>query len=200
MDNLNDLKAIWLTAKTESLPGSAEMEQIVKKFRNKKLRKITFMVFAALITVVMLILTMFIYRSTMVTTRIGEGMMIFGAAILVATNINSLHRFYNLKVCSNKEFIRFLEQTRRRQLFYYTKTQVVTMILFSAGLLLYIYEMLRGNVLLLIIMYSLSVIYFSVIWFIVRPKTFKREALKLNATMARLHSIAEQLENNSENE
>ena len=40
MDNLNDLRKIWLTADTKGLPNSSEMVHIVKKYRNKKLTKI----------------------------------------------------------------------------------------------------------------------------------------------------------------
>jgi len=38
MDNLDDLKAIWHTAKTDVLPTSGEMLQMIRKFRSQKLR------------------------------------------------------------------------------------------------------------------------------------------------------------------
>ena len=97
MDNLNDLKAIWLTAKTDSLPDSHEMVQIVRKFRNKKLLKITALVIAAIVLVAIMIWVVFVYKSTMLSTRLGEAFIIIAGIILIATNLNSLLRFYKLK-------------------------------------------------------------------------------------------------------
>jgi predicted nucleic acid-binding Zn ribbon protein len=127
MDNLSELKAIWQTAKTDSLPHSDETVRIIRKFRNKKLLKIGAMVFMAIVLVLLMVWVVFVYKSTMLSTRIGEAFIIIAGIILIATNINSLIRFYKLTDCSNKDFIKFLELTQKRQLFYYQKTQVVAM-------------------------------------------------------------------------
>ena len=193
MDNLNDLKAIWLTAKTDSLPDSHEMVQIVRKFRNKKLLKIGALVLAAIFLTVLMVWVMFVYKSVMLTTRIGEVCMLVACIILIATNLNSLIRFYRLKECSNKEFIKFLEQTRVRQQFYYQKTQVVAMVFCATGLLVYLYEGVYQNMLLCISAYSVTVIYLAVMWFVVRPRVFKKDGRKIAGQIAKLESIAKQI-------
>src|ERR1700759_1349011 len=101
MDNLNDLKAIWLTAKTDDLPGSKEMLRIVKKFRNERLRKKLFIIFTALVVLAMMVVTIIIVRSTMITTILGETFTIMACIILAFTNIKSMKRFIDLKDCSN---------------------------------------------------------------------------------------------------
>lgn len=193
MDNLNDLKAIWLTAKTDSLPDSREMVQIIRKFRNKKLRKIGLLVSTAILAVVAMICLMFIYKSTMLTTLLGKVGILIAGIILVATNLNSLNRFYKLKECSNKEFIKFLEQTRLRQQFYYQRTQVVGMLFGASGLLLYMYEFVHNNTFLFIASYSAIIIYFSIMWFVVRPRVFKKEGKKINEQIEKLHKISKQI-------
>jgi len=193
MDNLNDLKAIWLTAKTDSLPDSDEMVRIIKKFRNQKLLKIALLVFTAIILVSVMILVMFIYKSTMLTTRLGEIGIIMAGLILIITNINSLIRFYKLKDCSNKDFIGFLEHTRQRRLFYYKKTQVVALALCSLGLALYIFEVVYTNTLLWIVCYALLGAYIAVLWLVVRPRVFKKQAKKLDAEIKRIETIAKQI-------
>jgi len=194
MDNLNDLKAIWLTANTDSLPDSHEMEQIVRKFRNKKLLKITALVVAAIILVAIMIWVVFIYKSTMISTRIGEAFIIVAGIILIATNLNSLLRFYKLKECSNKDFIQFLEQTRLRQQFYYRRTQVVAMLFCAIGLLVYLYEGVCKNTTLFIASYAATIIYLLVLWFILRPRVFKKEERKINGQIEKLHNISKQIE------
>ena len=193
MDNLNDLKAIWLTAKTDSLPDSHEMVQIVRKFRNKKLLKISAMVSASVFFTVVMIWVVFVYKSVMVTTRIGEAFMLVACLILIITNLNSLLRFYKLKECSNKEFIGFLEQTRIRQQFYYQKTQVVAMIFCFTGLTVYIYEGVYKNMTLCIGVYAGTLIYFAIIWFVVRPRVFKKSGKKIVAQIEKLQNISKQI-------
>src|SRR5271170_7137249 len=117
MENLNDLKKIWLSADTTGLPDSAEIIRMAKKFRNEKLRKKIMVIVAAMILTAMMVWVMFIYQSTMITTRIGEVCMIITCGILVYTNVNSIGRFYRYKDYNNKEFLAFLEQTRANQIY-----------------------------------------------------------------------------------
>jgi hypothetical protein len=193
MDNLNDLKAIWLTAKTDDLPTSVEMLRLVKKFRNQKLLKKWGIIIAALVSMALMVFTVFSYKSTMITTRIGELLAISACVILASTNIKSLKRFYDLNDCSNKEFIAFLEQTRQNQLYYYKKTQVWGMWLSSAGLLLYMYELVYRDMMLFIIIYSFSVAWILFLWLYLRPRNFKKQTLKLNKTLDKLEKISNQI-------
>jgi hypothetical protein len=193
MDNLNDLKAIWLTAKTDSLPDSHEMVHIIRKFRNKKLLKIAALVITAILLIAIMVWVVFVYNSTMLSTRFGEVFIIIAGIILVATNLNSLLRFYKLKECSNKEFLQFLEQTRLRQQFYYRRTQVVAMSFCATGLLAYLYEGVYKNAMLFIGAYTGTVLYLLVLWIVVRPRVFKKEEKKINAQIEKLESISKQI-------
>lgn len=198
MDNLNDLKAIWLTAKTDDLPGSKEMLHIVKKFRNERLRKKLSIIFVAIAAMAVMVLTIFVVRSTMITTILGEVFTIIACLILVFTNTKSMKRFIDLKDCSNKEFIEFLEQTRRNQVYYYKKTQVAGMLLSSVGLFLYIYEQVYRSLLMTVIFYSIVTIWTLFLWLYLRPRNFKKQARKLNATMEKLRKISGQINENEE--
>jgi len=193
MDNLNDLKAIWLTAKTDDLPGSKEMLRIVKKFRNERLRKKLLMIFVALFVIAMMVVTIIIVRSTMITTILGEAFTIIAACILIFTNTRSMKRFIDLKDCSNKEFIDFLEQTRRNQIYYYKKTQVAGMLLSTVGLFLYLYEQVYRSLTATVIIYSITIIWTLFLWLYIRPRNFKKQAIKLNATMEKLRKISDQI-------
>jgi len=193
MDNLNDLKALWLTAKTDDLPSSNEMLRIVKKFRNQRLRKKVMIICIALALAAIMIVAVFIYKSTMLSTRLGEACTLIACIILAVTNIRSLRRFIYLKDCSNKEFIAFLEQTRLNQLYYHKKTQVAGMALSSVGLLLYLYELVYRDTVLFISIYAFAVIWILVLWLVIRPRAFKKQTVKLNETLKKLEKIADQI-------
>ena len=193
MDNLNDLKAIWLSAKTDALPGSAEMTRIVKKHRNQKLLKTTALILIALLLVGVMVAVMVKYQQATITTRIGESLIIAAGTVLVITNLNTLNRFYKLAPCSNKEFIQFLEHTRVRRLFYYKWTQVAALSCCLTAMLLYLYEAIYRHDRFFIIFYTVIILYILFMWVFVRPKLFKKQSDKLNATIIQLEKISKQL-------
>jgi uncharacterized membrane protein len=193
MDNLNDLKAIWHTAKTDSLPTSAEMKQLIKKFRNQKLRNKWITIVVSCLCSILITVVLLITPFKMLITYVGGGLLVASTVLLAATNIKSLKRFYQLDNCSNQEFLAFIEQTRQNQIYYYKKTQAVFYLLWVTGCLLYLYEPVSRHPEWLIWVYGFAIIYVLVIWFIVRPRYFKKDAEKLNATKQRLERISNQL-------
>lgn len=193
MDNLSDLRAIWHSANTDVLPSAEQMLQIVRKFRYEKLRNkwLTIVVSCLLSFLIVAVLISIPFK--LITTYLGGCLVIASCLILAATNIRSLKRFYQLEDASNIDFLAFMARTRQNQLYYYKITQVIIMLLWSAGLLLYLYEAASRNGLWLAIIYSLSILYLLAIWFFVRPKVFKKQSERLKATTERIEHIARQL-------
>lgn len=192
MDNLDDLKALWLSAKTDSLPQPEEMLRIVRKFRNQKIRRKVIITIVALVCAILIIWGLFFDSFTMISTYVGDALLITSCVILAISNIRSIKRFHDLKDCSNSEFVQFIERTRQNQIYFYKKTQVIAMSITSVGLLLYWYELVHRNTTLTIIIYSATVIYLAVMWFVVRPRVFRKEARKLDAMLERLEKISKQ--------
>src|SRR4051812_40819427 len=124
MDNLDDLKALWLSAKTDSLPPPEEMLRMVKKFRNQKLRRKVILVVVAFLLGGLMLWATLMNKASMVSTHIGGALLLITFIILAITNLRSIKRFYNLKDCSNSDFVKFIERTRQNQIYFYKKTQV----------------------------------------------------------------------------
>jgi len=192
MDNLNDLKELWLSADTSALPGTGEMMQAIKKYRSTGLKKKIAVVSLAAFFTAMLVLVVFIYHSAMISTRIGEACMITAGMILIYTNTKSLRRLYNVKDHSNKEFIQYLQQVQVNRIYYHNKTQVVGFAFVSVGLLLYTYEGVHNILWLFIAAYSFLIAYLLIAWLIIRPRAYKRQAIKMEATMAKMKHLADQ--------
>jgi len=195
MDNLSDLKAIWQTAKTDDLPSSKEMLQLIGTFRRQKLRNkwgaiVASLFFSALILVVLVEIDFHL-----LTTYIGGALMIISGVLIAVTNFRSLKRFNQLQDCNNLEFLAFIEQTRENQIYFHKKTMVGVVSLCSVGWLLYLYEtMYRQPLWLVAVFYAIALIYLGVLWFVVRPRTIRKDALKLEATKKRFETISKQLE------
>jgi cell division protein FtsW (lipid II flippase) len=193
MNSLDDLKSLWHTAKTESLPTSKEMVQMVKKFRNEKLRKKWLVIVCSLLIACLILAVMVVTDFKLITTYIGGSLMAISMLLLAFTNIRSLKRFYNLEDCSNVEFLDFIERTRQNQVYYYKKTMVAIVLVCVVGWLLYLYEPLQQYPDWRVIVYALVITYLLIMWFFVRPRSFKKNAEKLEATRQRLIKISNQL-------
>jgi hypothetical protein len=194
MDNLSELKAIWQTASLDSLPQAEEMIRIVRKYRGKKLLGIIAVLLTTLFLTGLLIVITVIYKSEMLSTRLGEVFMIIASLVLLGSKFSSLVRFYRLKDHGNKDFILFLERTRQRQLFYYKRTQIVGFIFCTAGLLLYPYEGVHRMPAVFIGSYSALIAYLAFLWLFVRPKVFKRQEKKMQEKIDKFEILLKQME------
>ncbi|QQL49931.1 hypothetical protein [Mucilaginibacter ginkgonis] len=194
MDNSANLHTIWHSAKTDDLPSSKEMKQTVSSFRDQKLRKKWLVIICSIMLSCIITAVLIITPFKMFTTYIGGGMMAASGVILAVTNIRSLKRFKQLDNCSNQEFLHFLKQTQRNQLFYYKNTQAAIILLHGIGLAFYFYEPIAGQSKWFLTIYILCIIYMVAMWFIVRPRSYKRESLRLKETINRIESIVTQIQ------
>lgn len=194
MNNLDDLKAIWHSAQTDSLPTSDAMISMIKEFRSQKVRKKWMVIITSCFLFGLMITVLCTVSFTVMTTYIGGGMIALSCILLAIINFRSLKRFNQLGECSNLEFLSFVEQTRQNQIYYYKNTQVVLMLFSSVGLLLYLYEASVRNAVASIVIYALCVVYLLIMWLYIRPRYFRKNAEKLNETIARLKNISKQLQ------
>jgi hypothetical protein len=62
-----------------------------------------------------------------------------------------------------------------------------------AGWILYVYELAYNFPGWIIFIYLIMTIYLAVLWFVVRPRGFRKDEEKLNATRAHVENILQQL-------
>jgi len=194
MDNLNELKTIWLTAKANDLPTAAEMVKIARKFRYQKLRNKVLSIVVGAGAIALMLAFSFNTPALATTTIAGMIFTLIACIILIYTNARSMKRFIDLKNYSNKEFIQFLEQTRRNQLYYYKYTQVTGLLFSTLGLLLFLFEFVQKSTTLSAVFYTIAVGWTIFICFYLRPRNFKKQSVKLNNMIASLKKIDDQLQ------
>ncbi len=193
MDNLTELKAIWHSAKTDDLPDAAEMLQVIKRFRSRRLRKKWMVIGTAGLLAVLMCVVLLCSEFQLVSTYVG-GILIASAALLLAVNnIRSLKRFNRLDNCSNREFLNFIEQTRLNQIYFYKRTQVVMMILCSVGLMLYLLEPAAKDLRMTLVLLAGTFGWLMFSWLVIRPRVFKRNQKRLEELRSRIEHISDQL-------
>jgi hypothetical protein len=193
MDSFNDLQEIWRAADMTALPGTSEMMRAIRKYSRKMLIKKVALVTLGLALAAGMVAVVFLYKSIMLTTRIGECCILAACLVFVWANLGSVARAFRLKDYSNRDFILYLEQLPANRLHYYRGKQVLGLALASAGLAFYFFEPFHNNIPLAVIAYSLLAAYVFLMWVVVRPRAFRRQQRKLEETINRMRRLADQL-------
>jgi len=196
MDNLNDLKEIWLTADPNDLPAADKIVKTIRSYRLKHAIKKAALIFLTLLLVATMCWVLFAYKSNLLVTRIGEACMFIAMFILLSANANSLRRISNLKDCSNDEFVNFLKREKIKHTFFQKRTQLVGFAFASVGLLLYLFEGVYTTPIQMIMAYLLASLWIFICWFVIRPRSIKRKNRELTETIQNLERLSAQLSNN----
>lgn len=194
MDNLNDLKAIWQTADTSKLPVADEIKAISKSYRQKALVKKAWVFAATLVSSAIFVVSLFFYHPFFISTRIGQGFILFAMLVLLWSNLKSLGRIYKIRNCSNQEFLKYLREVQINRIVYYNKTQVLCMFFYSAGLFLYLYEMVYKNIYLGIGLYLLTILALATSWLYFRPRAYQRQKEKFEPMLNHIEKLNKQLQ------
>src|SRR5882757_7454503 len=108
MDNLNDIKEIWLTADINGLPTADTIVKTIRSYRLNHTIKNAALILFTLLLVAVMCRVLITYKSHLLVTRTGEVCMFIAMFIILFANMSSLRRISNQKDCSNDEFIHFL--------------------------------------------------------------------------------------------
>jgi glucan phosphoethanolaminetransferase (alkaline phosphatase superfamily) len=193
MDSLNDLKQVWLTASVKALPDAPGMVRSIKRYRAKKLAVTLWLLLFVVVLLATMIWVLIDYKSTLVSTRIGEAFMLIALMMMLLVAIKRLRRASAFKDYSNQSFLQYLKQEQVAFFAFQNSTQRIGFAIASAGLLLYIYEGVSRQTMYLLIGYSWCVGWICLVWFILRPIAVRRKTKKLGNRIAELEKIAHQL-------
>ncbi|MGN6180836.1 MAG: hypothetical protein ACTHNW_16760 [Mucilaginibacter sp.] len=193
MDNLNELKQIWLTADTRGLPPASQMEALVKKYSDQKILKTVLTIVAGIICLCAIIVVAFTYNSSMLSTRIGEVMIGAAGLVLLSNSFSLLISFYKLKDCSNRDYLQHMEHIKQKQLFFFKRTQLTGFLLASVGTMVYMFEYVSTQGITGLMEYGALLLYMAIAWFVLRPKVMNRHTRKINEQIERLKELEKQL-------
>jgi len=192
MEDLNNLKSLWKSAKPVELPDAAELQQDIKDFRGTKLRNKVLTVTVAVLIVILSFAALLLAKNLWLSTQAAILLNMVACIVLAATNLRSMNRFIGLKDFSNVDFLHFLQQTQRNQIRYYKRTEVAGLTLVTASTLLFPYQFITDSLAMAIGIYTVVVGWILVLWFYIRPRSFSKHSKKLSGEIGRFESIIQQ--------
>lgn len=192
MEDLTDIKNIWLTAKVDELPSARETIRFIKRYRFKQVAKKAALV-SMMLLMTALMLRAAIYGSNELTARIGEICIFVAYFVLIISNANSLKRAVKQINRTNREFVEYLKQAQRGRIYFYEKIQPLTFLIMCSGLYLWVFESVRKDSGLMLTVYSAMTIGLAILWFIIRPLINRKSIGKLKETIEKLEAVQTQL-------
>jgi uncharacterized membrane protein HdeD (DUF308 family) len=193
MDNFNELKVIWQTAKTEQVPTPEAIIKIVHTFKATHIRNKWLTIIGSVLLILVVLSAIYVYESAWLTTRIGALLLTLSCFLLARAEFRSLSRFEELEDCTNIEFLIFIEKTYQNQIYHYNRTQLYSLLLAVFGLTVYLYELSTQKLLPTLVLYILCLGGLAFIWFVVRPRSLNNSLEKLKQTKNHFEKLIQQI-------
>ena len=196
MDNHNiDFKNIWQQQNGDQ-PDLKALRSKIISFKKSNLRKLLLCNILLVVASIFIVFIWYYYQPQFITTKIGIVITIL-AMIIFILSYNDLYSYYK-KIDSSQSSNDYLENLiliKTKQKTLQTKTITVYFILLSLGICLYLYEYTRMMSMFWgIFAYTITLAWIALNWFFIRPKTVKKQNIKIDSLIEKVTLMKEQLE------
>lgn len=195
MDNNNiDFTAIWQQQKVNQ-PNIEELLDKLKHFKKTSLQKLIISNILLAATSGFIIFIWYYYQPQFITTKIGIVLIILAMVIFVFSNTKLFAVFNKIdNTKNNNQYLQSLSTIKTKQKYMQTKMLGFYFILLSLGICLYMYEYTsRMTTIWAIFTYSITLTWIGFNWFYIRPKTIKKQQIKLDELICKFESVNKQL-------
>lgn len=196
--NKIDFKKIWDKQEDNHLSLNELFKKIKQKQRQNNRKNI--------ITVVLLLLTMFIivkigyhFKPQLFTSKIGLTLILFSITFLIlilSKNSLSFYRKNLISEKSNSDYLEALVQLKEKQRFMQTKVLNYYFVSLFSGVLFLTYEFTsQTKQVWLIIAYIINILWIILVYLIIRPRLIKRQNMQIDEIIEKIQAVKNQLEN-----
>ena len=190
----NNFKDLW-QKQTTSQPGIEDFLLRLKNFKRANVRKIIITNILLLVTCGFIIYIWYYYQPRLLTTKLGIILTIL-AILIFLFSYNKLFSIYTRidQSQSNNNYLKNLIEIKSKQKFIQTRMMSLYFIMLSTGISLYMIE--YTSLMPLFWQYFSYIIFLSWIafnWFYIRPRTIKKESVKIDELINKFEAINNQL-------
>jgi predicted signal transduction protein with EAL and GGDEF domain len=194
MDTNIDLKKIWNTQKAET-PEVEVLYAKANKLKGKSFLKLILVNVTLLLTITFIGFIWYYYQPEFVTTKIGIVLTILALIIFLLSYNKQFSLLSKTKTEPNsKEYLQQLIKLKEKQIFQQTTMLSIYFIILSLGIGLYLFEYVsRMTITWGIITYAITILWFAINWFYLRPKTITKQNAKLNKLLVEFEKLNNQM-------
>jgi hypothetical protein len=194
METNIDLKKIWNTQKTET-PEVEVLYVKANKLKSKSFLKLIVVNVTLLLTITFIGFIWYYYQPEFVTTKIGIVLTILALIIFLLPFNKQFSLLSKNKTESNsKEFLQQLIKLKESQVSQQTTMLNIYFIMLSLGIGLYLFEYVSKMTMTWgIFTYAITILWFAINWFYIRPKAIMKQNAKLNKLIAEFEKLNNQM-------
>jgi hypothetical protein len=193
MSNNIDFKDLW-QKKISEPPALSELVNLASKLKRQLLIKTVLLNIVLILTAAIIIGIWIYYQPQLISTKIGICLVIFAIFSFVFVQSRILPYLKNEKeILSLNEYLIQLKKLRQKELFIQTTMMNIYFILLAFGVFLYMYEYVPKTVLSISLTYGITLAWFSLNWFYIRPKGIKKQQEKTNSLIAKFEILQKQI-------
>ncbi len=194
MNSDPDFKNMW-RGQSSVPPDTELLFAKAKQVKRSQMRRIFFTNLLLGLTSIFIVFVWVKFNPEMITTKIGIILMVFAMGmfgVLYGRLRPVLEKINDAK--SSRDFLDSLLELKRKQQFLHTVVMNFYFILLSAGIGLYMIEFaMKMSVGGAIAAYAITATWILFNWFYLRPRTIRKQRMKVDELIEKFGSIKEQL-------
>lgn len=189
-----DLKKIWNTQKIET-PKVEILYTKANKLKSRSFLKLILVSITLLLTIAFIGFIWYYYQPELVTTKIGIILTILAMLIfLLPFNKQFSLLMKNKAEPNSKEYLQELIKLKKMQVYQQTTMLSIYFILLALGIGLYMFEYVsKMTITWGIITYAITILWFAINWFYLRPKAITKQNAKLNKLLGEFEKLNNQM-------
>lgn len=194
MDTEN-FKDLW-QKQTSIQPGIEDLRLKLKYFKQRNVRKIIITNILLLTTCAFIIFIWYYFQPRLITTKLGIILSVL-AMLIFLFSYNKLFSVYNRidQSETNNNYLKNLIELKNRQKFIQTTMMNLYFLLLSTGVCLYMIEYTsRMPLIWQLFSYLIFFAWIAFNWFYIRPRTIKKQNIKLDELIEKFKDINAQLD------
>jgi predicted signal transduction protein with EAL and GGDEF domain len=189
-----DLKKIWNTQKIET-PKVEILYTKANKLKSRSFLKLILVSITLLLTIAFIGFIWYYYQPELVTTKIGIILTMLAMLIfLLPFNKQFSLLMKNKAEPNSKEYLQELIKLKKMQVYQQTTMLSIYFILLALGIGLYMFEYVsKMTITWGIITYAITILWFAINWFYLRPKAITKQNAKLNKLLGEFEKLNNQM-------
>ncbi|NQX80827.1 MAG: hypothetical protein HRT66_02380 [Flavobacteriaceae bacterium] len=189
-----DLKKIWNKQKIET-PKVEILYAKANKLKRRSFLKLILVNITLLLTITFIGFIWYYYQPELVTTKIGIILTILAMIIfLLPFNKQFSLLTKNKTEPNSKEYLQQLIKLKEIQVYQQTTMLSIYFIILSLGIGLYLFEYVsKMTITWGIITYAITILWFAINWFYLRPKAITKQNAKLNKLLVEFEKLNNQM-------
>jgi len=197
LENNIDFKKIWKRQEIE-IPKVENLYLEVNKLKKNSLLRLVLINVSVLIIIFFLGTIFYYIDSELVTTKIGIVITVLAMITFTVSLNKQLPLLYKNKsqdeLNNNSKYLQELIKLKEKQIHQQTTVLSTYFILLSLGIGLYMIEfVLRMTISWGIITYTITIFWFAINWFYLRPMVIKKQNIKLNKLLNSFKKLNNQM-------